>query len=196
MTRNSLSDTLKQAWACMEAGAAPGKSRFSMVQVANIGEDGRPRARTVVIRNVDVAARTLAFHTDRRSPKVKELQSDPRVTVVGYDMEAGQQVRIEGAARLHIADSEALAAWGESRAEARVGYRRQNAPGEALADPKMGDAQADALTPADQTLGFDRFCWVVIQATKVDWLSLSSPDHRRSIHRWNGADWDSSWVAP
>lgn len=41
MTDAPLADTLTLAWSCLEAGAAPGKSRFSMVQLASIGADGR-----------------------------------------------------------------------------------------------------------------------------------------------------------
>ncbi len=196
MTSTSLTDTLDTAWACMKAGAAPGKSRFSMVQVATIGSDGAPRARTVVIRSADANARELAFHTDRRSPKIRELTADPRVTIIGYDMEAGQQVRIEGIARMHIGDSEALEAWGDCRAESRVCYRADHAPGETLDDPGHGDVKAAAGPAGDQKTGFQHFCRVVIQVTKIDWLNLATEGHRRAIHVWAGNAWNSSWVAP
>ncbi len=192
MAAPSLSDTLDHAWACMNAGAAPGKSRFSMVQVATVGADGAPRARTVVIRSVDADARQIAFHTDRRSPKVRELQSDPRVTVIGYDMEARRQVRIEGLARLHIGDNEALGAWSASRADTRVNYQSETAPGEEIARP--GDA--NKRPSADEKAGFSHFCRVVVEVSKIDWLDLATDGHRRACHIWNGADWDSAWVAP
>ena len=196
MIETALTDTLHQAWACMAAGAAPGRSRFSMVQVASIGEDGAPRARTVVIRAVDTDARTLEFHTDRRSPKAKELQADPRVTVIGYDMEAGQQVRIQGAARLHIGDSEAMAAWGNARAESRMNYRSDFAPGEVLEDPRSGDLKAMSPTSDDLKIGFDKFCRVIVEVQTVDWLNLAAEGHRRAMHVWAKDRWDSTWVAP
>ncbi len=196
MTSTSLTDTLDTAWACMKAGAAPGKSRFSMVQLATIGSDGAPRARTVVIRSVDTTTRELAFHTDRRSPKIKELTADPRVNIIGYDMEAGQQVRIEGTARMHIGDSEALAAWGDSRADSRVCYQADHAPGVALDDPRLGDVKVVADPTGDQKIGFQHFCRVVIQVTKIDWLNLATQGHRRAIHVWEGDAWSSFWVAP
>lgn len=192
----TLSETLAQAWACMNAGAAPGRSRFSMVQVATVDADGGPRARTVVIRSVDAHARQIAFHTDRRSPKVKELHADPRVTVIGYDMEAGQQVRIEGLAHLHIGDSEALAAWGASRADTRLNYQSDLSPGEKLDDPRKGDVRPVSNRRNAKKAGFDHFCRVVIEVTKIDWLSLATDGHRRAIHHWAGDNWDSSWVAP
>ncbi len=192
MTKTSLIDTLDQAWACMAAGAAPGRSRFSMVQVASIGEDGAPRARTVVIRAVDTEARTLAFNTDRRSPKVKELHADPRVTIIGYDMEAGQQVRIQGAARLHIGDSEAMAAWGGVQQHSRINYAGEFSPGDVLDDPRLADTRA----PDDPKIGFDKFCRVVVAAQTIDWLDLAADGHRRAVHVWTGSRWDSAWVAP
>jgi len=196
MTETILRDTLDQAWACMAAGAAPGRSRFSMVQVASIGEDGAPRARTVVIRAVDESARTLAFHTDRRSPKVKELHADPRVTVIGYDMEAGQQVRIQGAARLHIGDSEAMAAWAGVRMDSRMNYSGDFAPGEVLDDPQAGDVKPGASGSDDQNIGFDKFCRVVVEVQAIDWLNLAADGHRRAVHVWAGDRWNSDWVAP
>ena len=192
MATPSLTDTLDHAWACMNAGAGPGKSRFSMVQVATVGADGAPRARTVVIRSADAAMRQIAFHTDRRSPKVRELRNDPRVTVIGYDMEAGRQVRIEGVARLHIGDSEALDAWSASRAETRVNYQSETAPGEEIARP--GDA--GAAPSADCKAGFSHFCRVVVEVGKIDWLDLATDGHRRACHVWTGESWDSAWVAP
>lgn len=192
MTKIPLTETLDQAWACMAAGAAPGRSRFSMVQVASIGEDGAPRARTVVIRAADADTRTLAFHTDRRSPKVRELMADPRVTVIGYDMEAGQQVRIQGIAHLHIGDSEALAAWGGVRPDARLNYSGDFAPGQVLDDPHTGAA----LPLDDPKGGFDKFCRVVVEVQTIDWLNLAAEGHCRAVHVWSGNRWDSAWVAP
>lgn len=196
MSKTPLTDTLDQAWACMAAGAAPGPSRFSMVQVASIGEDGAPRARTVVIRAVDEGARTLAFHTDRRSPKVKELRADPRITIIGYDMEAGQQVRIQGAAKLHIGDSEAMAAWGGVRRDSRMNYSGDFAPGEVLDDPQAGDVKRGASGPDDQSIGFDKFCRVVVEVHTIDWLNLAADGHKRAVHVWAGDRWNSDWVAP
>ena len=53
--------------------------------VATLGLDGRPRIRTVVLRDFDEGAGTLRFHTDRRSEKVSELARDPRIGVHFYD---------------------------------------------------------------------------------------------------------------
>lgn len=196
MSQEALHETLDRAWACMIAGAAPGKSRFSMAQVASIGLDGAPRARTVVIRDVDAEAREVTFHTDRRSPKVKELQADPRVAIIGYDMEAGLQVRIEGVARLHIGDSEAMTAWASSRDQSRIAYRLDHAPGTPLQDPKEGEASATARDPDDQKIGFHHFCRVTVKVTKIDWLDLTTSGHRRAMHQAVDEGWESAWVAP
>lgn len=145
-----------------------------------------------MIRSTDAAARQLAFHSDRRAPKVAELSADPRVTVIGYDMEAGRQVRVEGAARLHIGDSEAMAAWGDTRAASRRNYQSNFAPGAPLSDPTLGDT----LGSDDQAVGFDRFCRIVVDVARIDWLDLAPGGHRRAIHVWSGQRWDSAWAAP
>jgi hypothetical protein len=42
-----------------------------------------------VIRQVDETHSTLSVVTDVRSPKIAEIRLDPRVSLVGYDPQAG-----------------------------------------------------------------------------------------------------------
>ena len=50
--------------------------------LATVCPEFGPQARTVVLREVDVASRTLLLYTDARSPKVAQLQADPRAAAV------------------------------------------------------------------------------------------------------------------
>lgn len=194
MTTDSLQHSLDQSWDRLMDGASPGKSPYSMVQLATVGLDGAPRVRTVVVRITDRATRTVAFHTDLRSPKIAEMQAEPRVTIIGYDMDGGQQIRLAGVAQIHNADSVALAAWGASRTRSLICYHSDLSPGAVLDDPTLADQPDPA--PEDLHLGLDRFCRVNVTVEEIDWLDLAATGHRRVRHVWAGDEWRSDWLAP
>ena len=62
--------------------------------LATATPEGRPSARTVLLRGVD--ARGFVFFSNYRSRKGHELASNPRAALVLHWPEAGRQVRIEG----------------------------------------------------------------------------------------------------
>ena len=185
-----------QAWDSLEIGAGPGRSAFSMVQLATIGLDGGPKLRTIVLRAASRDRRTLAFHTDRRSPKFAEIAADHRVSIVDYDREGGRQVRVEGLATLHVDDETADAAWAGSRDHSRVCYRSAFGPGDVLADPGLADPTEAALNPLSQDVGRGAFARVEIEVMRVDWLDLDVSGHRRAVFDWRPGGWAGKWVAP
>lgn len=196
MTDPDLAACLDRAWASLEAGASPGKSRFSMAQLATIGLDGAPKVRTIVLRRADRAVRRLAFYTDKRSPKVAELTADPRVSLIGYDMEAGVQVRIDGLAELYGDDEGADAAWAATPARSRISYRSPHAPGAVLSDPVLGDATESATHPDDPEDGRNAFLRIRIETKRLEWLDLAVSGHRRAAFDWRGDGWQGCWLAP
>jgi pyridoxine/pyridoxamine 5'-phosphate oxidase len=67
---DDLEGTLAYAWGLLERGVSDRHSPIHTPTVATIGGDGRPSIRTVVLRDCDLDARMLRFHTDRRAPKL------------------------------------------------------------------------------------------------------------------------------
>ncbi|MEM7270337.1 MAG: pyridoxamine 5'-phosphate oxidase family protein [Pseudomonadota bacterium] len=191
-----LDGFLDAAWGALDAGAGSGKSAFSMVQIATVGTDGGPRARTVVIRANERAKREVAFHTDIRSPKVRELHRDPRLALIGYDMDAGLQVRAEGRARLHKGDDVALSAWSAAKLHSRICYRSEFSPGEAIASGEFGDPTDSARAPENEDVGYENFCRVVATIERIEWLDLAHSGHRRAQFVWRDESWIGGWIAP
>ena len=188
----ALPDLLGRAWAALEAGAAPGRSRFSMVYLATAGLDGAPRLRTVVLRRVDRAAGTAGFNTDLRSPKIAEMRAEPRAALLGYDMEAGFQVRLEGSVRLSPQDG---AAWAAALPRSRICYRHAWAPGAELARPEEGDPTEEMTTPEDTGSGLPNFCAVDLLIERLEALDLSATGHRRALFL-ASEGWAGRWLAP
>ena len=179
------------AWAAFEAGAAPGRAAFSMVAAATTDPNGRPEARTVVLRRANRGQRRLAFYTDLRSTKIAALRASPRIVILGYDPAAGFQARAEGAALIYEDGAEKAAAWRGVAAHSRLTYRHAHAPGAPVTSPEDGFSHRGGEAEA-----FARFAVVSIDVDALDILRLSEAGHRRAAFAWEGDRWSGGWIAP
>lgn len=177
------------AWARLAEGAAPGRSPWSFAQLATVTADGAPRVRTVVVRHADRKTRRLHVYTDARSPKVAEISHESRVALVGHDVEAGLQVRVEGVARIVTSGPAHAAAWEASKAASRALYGLPHAPGTPLAAPVAGAPGA----PVD---GAARFAVLEVDVDRLDALHLAAEGQRRIAFAWTDAGWAGGWIAP
>jgi hypothetical protein len=192
--RDDLDATFDEVWARLARGVADRRSGFHTVTLATMDADG-PHARTVVLRGVERAMRTLRVHTDARSPKAGQLAGDPRVEVCAYDGRQKLQIRLRGLARVEDATPSADAAWRASAPGSRLCYRAAHAPGAAVDDPAAGDP-SPAIRALDSETGRPNFRAVLIEVTRIDWLYLAATGHRRAVYAWTGAEWDGGWRAP
>lgn len=64
--------------------------------LATVDPDGRPSARIVLLRGLDVGTGQLLFYTNRRSRKGMALAAHPYASLVLYWDSLGRQVRIDG----------------------------------------------------------------------------------------------------
>lgn len=185
---NTPDDIVDAALRLLSRGVADRRAAFHTPILATVGLDGRPRARTVVLRGFDVAARALRVHTDVRSDKVAEVREDPRVSFAFYDVGARLQVRVEARASVHIGDETAAAAWARSSPMARACYAGDEVPGALLLAP-----------PAERPAGegdFALFCVLLCRFESLDILSLRATGHRRVLARWEGQGRILQWLAP
>ncbi len=192
---DTLRSTLAEAYRLIERGVKDRRNAMHTPSVATIGIDGRPRIRTVVLRDFNEAARTLRFHTDRRSEKVSELARDPRIGVHFYDEVAKVQIRIDGSAAIHCEGAIAEAAWTASQRMSRVCYGTDPAPGSVI---ERADAfRLPGLDP-EIAAGREHFSAIVVTISAIEWLWLKSGGHRRAMFRFkNGTESvESQWLAP
>jgi pyridoxamine 5'-phosphate oxidase len=188
MPQADADDLAAHALRLMARGAADRRTAFHTPTLSTIGLDGRPRARTVVMRGLDVADRLIRLHSDIRSAKVAELRRDPRVALVFYDAAAKLQARAEGMATVNAGDDIAHEAWGRSQPMARAIYAGPVAPGAPIAAPAQAEPPADG--------GEANFAVIRCVFERLDLLSLQAAGHRRLLLRWNGAERSAQWLAP
>jgi hypothetical protein len=135
-------------------------------------------ARTVVLREVDTAARTLVFFTDSRSPKVSQIAQRPRGTLLAWSARRGWQLRLAVRLRVSTESLETASRW------ARL---------------KLSPAADDYLSPLPPGTPVDRylpdrssrshFAVLIAAVDAVDWLELHPDGHRRARFDAGGARW-------
>ena len=190
---HDLDAAFAELWRLLADGVAHGRSAFHTPSFATLDSAGRPRSRTVVLREADAVAGILRFHCDRRSDKAAEVAAAPPCALHAYDRVAKIQIRIEGRARLHLDDPVADAAWAGSRAMSRVCYGIAPAPGTAL-DAGGGYALPDEASAL--TVGRPNFAAVLVRTDALDFLYLDRRGYRRAGWRREGEGWRGEWRVP
>ena len=102
------------------AAARKDQPNPNAMTVATIDPDGKPSARVVLCRGLDVDRGVVTFFTNRNSAKGRALEAHPRAAIVFHWDHLDRQVRIEGPVT-HAPDSESDAYFASRRAASRIG---------------------------------------------------------------------------
>ena len=165
---------------CLAAGTREHGWRTPVV--ASIDSQGLPDARTVVLRRVNLARRTISFFTDKRSPKVAQLREMPRTTIVFWCQKLSWQLRVAGKAMVVESGPEVDEVWQQVAQTA--------AAGDYLAPQAPGSLMDGALAIAGE--GSHQLAIVTVCVDAIDWLELSVEGHRRALIR----EQDVEWLVP
>ena len=95
MNLNKKSDLLLKAFELIEDGIKNRDSLFHTLTMSSF--DGKNiSSRVMVLRDFCKKTRTLRFHSDVRSSKVKNLKNNKSTSVIGYDPKLKTQIRFQG----------------------------------------------------------------------------------------------------
>ncbi|MEX8496068.1 pyridoxamine 5'-phosphate oxidase family protein [Sphaerotilus sp.] len=148
------------------------------------------QARTVVLREVDPAARELVIYTDTRSPKVAQLDRDPRAQIVCWSAALGWQLRLGCLVTSESDGLDVTSRWAMLRhTRAAQDYLSPLAPGSVLSVP--GDSSGTAPGAVRGT-----FTLLRVQVQEMDWLSLDPTGHRRAVFDYRDAVPCARWLVP
>lgn len=188
----SLDEILEWIWAEWSSAVADREHPFRLPVVATTSVELGPQARTVVLRAVDRSQRTLEFHTDRRSPKRAELESDARLAWHFWDPDRQVQIRVRSRARLHLDDAYADRRYGECPPSSRVIYLVGDPPGSVLDEPLPGPDPTDEVIAA----GRANFAVVVAEVEQIDFYEIAHPYPRRGWFVSTPVGWEKTWRTP
>lgn len=186
---DDLTASLQEAFRLLADAVPNRRSPFHTPTIASLDDAGGPSLRTVVLRGFDAEARSLRFHTDRRSDKARGIARDPRVMMHFYDAALHIQLRVAGRAVLHLEDAVADAAWEGSRSSSRMCYAAPDASGAIVPGPPAA--------PTDSEIGRPHFAAVIIGFHRLEWLWLAAAGHQRARFIWDEAGiLTADWIAP
>jgi hypothetical protein len=179
----SLSELEARIWA--ELRRAAGDRDHGWRQPCLATRDGDDvRARTVILREVDIAARQLMFFSDARSAKVAQIAAHPRGTLMCWSALLGWQLRLSVTLSVQADGLAVSSRWARLKLKpAAQDYMSPLPPGSAL------DA-ATATTPAP-IVRESRHHFAVLTAAvgDIDWLALHPDGHLRAGFGADGAVW-------
>ncbi|MCR1161595.1 pyridoxamine 5'-phosphate oxidase family protein [Paenarthrobacter sp. UW852] len=178
---NTSEETLERVLGSLVA-ATKGRTPFTLGFLGTTGADGGPRVRAVIVREVDRAAGRLMVATNSLSRKVAEIDHQPRVALTFYDDDRGVQLRIRGDAAVVDDEKERRRAWERFSPSSRHLYASRLVP-----RTPLPDRPADG--PDDDETAMERFAWIRIDMTDLDWLDLSGDPHIR----WQFTRDDGAW---
>lgn len=196
MDTTERGDPLEILAGWLEEARATELSAAAAMTLVTVGEDGRPSARVVSLKRLEVGG--LVFTTALWSRKVEELRRDPRVAAVLYWPTLRRQVRIEG--RGEIAEralAEELFAGRPRDHQLQAIVSRQ---GEAIEAIEPLREQLDRLRAETAERPIE--CppdWgaVRIVPERVElWREAADRLHERRLFEANGGEWRQSLLAP
>ena len=175
---STAADIHHRIWAELQRTTVDRHHEWRTPVLATTGLDGLPQARTVVLRTADATASQLRFFTDRRSPKVAELQAAPAAAFVFWSQRLNWQLRVRVTTQVHTDGPLVDAAWVRvSQSAAASDYLAPQAPGSML----------DDFT--DQEPGTHHLAVVTAHIEHIDWLELAREGHRRARLTGNALVW-------
>ncbi|MCU0927314.1 MAG: pyridoxamine 5'-phosphate oxidase family protein [Hydrogenophaga sp.] len=167
--RTTEAELVQRIWAELLRATVDRHHEWRTPVLATTSAPGVPQARTVVLRGVDAQAAQLVVYTDRRSPKVAELQASPAAAMVFWSQRLKWQLRASVRAEVHTQGALVDAAWARVGQSAAAGdYLAPQAPGSPL--------EAATATGSEQ----HHLAVITAQVEELDWLALSREGHQRA----------------
>jgi pyridoxamine 5'-phosphate oxidase len=196
--RSSLEGIEKECWSLFLEGATKGKSPLHTFVLGTKGSNGI-EMRTLVLRKVEKAERSLYSHTDLRSPKAMQMQETSSCSLLFYDAIRRIQIRVQADAILHLHNETSGQIWQEANMSARKTYLSKRSPGEMLHRPE--DGLPDHLSgrdpqPEESETGLENFLVIEFKIKSLDWLFLNSQGHRRARIDYAENGFDACWINP
>ncbi len=195
---NDLAQSQEHAWSLLVRSCTDRKVGFHALMVASVekSEHGDiPRQRTMILRAVDPAARTLTFYTDRRSPKFAQIAQNEHISVCHYDASTQIELRVSGRGTFHVGDPVARAAWGRLREDSRISYISADAPGSVVDSPAVYlTSSSFVATNKDGTDAEQHFSVLVVHVNVLEWLYLHVQGNRRARFSWPDGSLSAQWL--
>ncbi|PPR43955.1 MAG: hypothetical protein CFH21_00596 [Alphaproteobacteria bacterium MarineAlpha5_Bin11] len=158
-----------------------------------------PTSRTVVLRDFNINHKTLSFHSDSRSTKIREIKKNNECFFLFYSSRLKQQLRIKVVSSVQYNNIISANAWDKTSLMSRKCYLATMPPGSDCNIPTDGipkHLQGKEPDFNESENGYVNFCVITNQIINVEWLYLSSDGHKRIIFNWKDKEPEFKWKIP
>lgn len=180
---NDLQAFLAEAWQHLTSGVADSRAPARYPTFATVSPDGKPQARTVVLRAASRSAAVLEVHTDIATAKVTALQHSPFAAFHVWLPRADLQIRLIASVEI-LTGTGVDPQWAKVSPASRISYGTVPKPGAPIADVYAYEKPADR----------DRFAVLRCHLIKMELVHLGARHRRASFVSEN--DWTGTWLAP
>ena len=188
---NDPVEIYNKIWYFLEDGVKDRNSPFHTPTLITL-ENNNPSARTLVLRGVDRESETLRFHTDKRSKKIEQINSNPNSVIHIYSQNEKLQLRFKSNLTLHTDGLLVDDAWEKSYGMSKICYQISDTPGTVI---KNQDGYE--YVPKENHDGKDNFIVILAKIIEIEWLYLSSEGHHRAkFTRNKNNQLEVSWLVP
>ena len=175
------------------------KSPYHNPVFSNISKNNIVESRTVVLRNFNEENNILNFHTDLRSPKIKDIQKNNKTNFLFYDSSVKIQLRIKTISKINNLNNITKSFWKITKLSSRKCYLSIKAPSSKTNSAE--DSIPVHLTGIDPNKeesekGYENFAVVRNKIKIIEWLNLSASGHRRLRIHINQSIIKYSWLIP
>ena len=175
---DSLTLIENSLWQQLQLAAQQRDHEWRTMALATV-QDDEAQARSVVLREVDAAARELIFFTDARSAKVAQMRQRPIGTLLCWSARLSWQLRLRVHLGVQTAGLKVSSRWARLKlTPAAQDYLSPLPPGSPLTEPYEPERASR-----------DHFAVVNAHVLSVDWLELHADGHRRAHFGSDGARW-------
>jgi pyridoxine/pyridoxamine 5'-phosphate oxidase len=175
MNYNNKSEILKRANFLLKDGVKNRESMFHTPIISSFSHQ-HISSRVMVLRAHNATQRTMRFHSDFRSDKVKEMLDDPRTSIIAYDPALKTQIRLVGKSKIHHNNKNSLKAWDESQAISKKCYSVKDGSSHKAEKPEIYDFHMKDIKLED---GYANFCTIEFNYHSLEFLYLQRQGHRR-----------------
>ncbi len=178
-----LAELYAQVWIRLVRGVRDRRAPTRHPTLATVTPEGKPQARTVVLRAADKGTGILDIHTDLQSSKVAGLRATPYAALHVWDAAARLQMRLEATVTI-LTGPDAAAIWAAVPDASRLSYGSQPAPGNPIAQALGYTKQPDPVS----------FAVLRLTVQTIDALHLGLHHRRARFDR--HANWTGVWLSP
>ncbi|MEP6902483.1 MAG: pyridoxamine 5'-phosphate oxidase family protein [Actinomycetota bacterium] len=194
----SHGEILKTIWKNLDLGTLDRNHPFHTPVFGTV-VDNEPSLRLVVLRRFWRKSPRLAFHTHSGSPKIAELNANPKVYWLFYHPQEKFQVRVKGTATIHTGGDLHEEQWLATELFSRRCYigEAPTRPSKKPTSGLPGDLIDRQPTHEESEAGKANFIVVTSTIQEIDCLEMSVKGHRRSLFEWHeNGELCTKWLTP